>query len=286
MIGQFQLLQMIPPNYAVSSHRQPPHLPLNSAVLSRPPKFNDHQPCLVNYTNRVKWNGNKPKRRNDKRRVNSNDSSETNRFTGKVRKFHFPKRRFTSGGRMPAPFAPCNTTSFIIRAKKSGGIASLVSPCARTPAILTTPILSPSTEVVVEMAKEKWGVDGYGTMNGLIRVRSRKESSNETENNDSEQFEVEKTLNTHLRRFEMICPSEYSLENRVDEQELKISRLEEHNLTLKERVFLIERELNELRRRVLCLETEGIRLQDFNREDVCSDKSVSDDGESDDKGDC
>ncbi|XP_058726102.1 uncharacterized protein LOC131597418 [Vicia villosa] len=279
MIDQFQILQQNPQNYSTWSHRQPPNLPQNPTLFSRPPTFNGHPSCPVNYTGRVKWS------RNYKHRVNPKDSSETDKFIGKVRRFHFPKKRFTGSGRISAPSAPHNTTSFIIRAKKFGGIASLMSPCARTPAALTTPILSPSTEVVVEMAKENWGVDGYGTMNGLIRVRSRKESSDETENNGSEQFEVEKILNIDLRRFEMINPSRYNLENRVDEQELHIIRLEQQNLTLKERVFLIESELDELRHRVLCLETKEIRLQDFN-DDVCLDKSVKDDRESDDNGYC
>lgn len=61
------------------------------------------------------------------------------------------KRRFPKVDRLSAPFAPRNTTSFIILAKKFGGIASLVSPYAVTPAILMTPTLSPSTEVVVEV---------------------------------------------------------------------------------------------------------------------------------------
>ncbi|XP_058765370.1 uncharacterized protein LOC131638842 [Vicia villosa] len=265
MIGQFQ----IPQNYATSLHHQPPYMLQNPAAFSRPPTFNVHPPCPVNHIGWVKWNGNKLERRNDKRHVNPNDSSKTNGFTSKFRRFDFPKRRFTSGGRFYPPLAPRNTTSFIIRAKKSGGIASLVSPCATTPAILTTPMLSPSTEVVGEMAKEKWGVDGYGTMKGLIRVRSVKENFEEDEYNGGEHLEVEKRLNTDLRRFEMVYPSENSLENRVDEQELHIIRLEEQNLILKEKKFLIRDELDELRRRVLCLETEVIKLQKFNREDVC-----------------
>ncbi|MBA0733752.1 hypothetical protein Gogos_017732 [Gossypium gossypioides] len=36
--------------------------------------------------------------------------------------------------------------------KKSGGIASLVSPCLVTPAVLPTPIFSPSREVLGDMA--------------------------------------------------------------------------------------------------------------------------------------
>lgn len=39
------------------------------------------------------------------------------------------KRRFPKVDRLSAPFAPRNTTSFIIRAKKFGGIASRVTIC-------------------------------------------------------------------------------------------------------------------------------------------------------------
>ncbi|KAL0437254.1 UNVERIFIED_CONTAM: hypothetical protein Sradi_0433300 [Sesamum radiatum] len=108
-----------------------------------------------------------------------NELQHQNRL--KTRKF-FPKKKFNKNYNMnmnmggnnsrSAPFAPRNTTSFIIRAKKSGGIAPLVSPYPMTPAVLPTPILSPSREVLVDMAKEEWGVDGYGSMKGLIRLRS------------------------------------------------------------------------------------------------------------------
>nr|KJB13589.1 hypothetical protein B456_002G082900 [Gossypium raimondii] len=56
----------------------------------------------------------------------------------------------------------------------SGGIASLVSPCPVTPAVLFMPIFSPSREVLGDMAKEEWGVDGYGLMKELIQLRPPK----------------------------------------------------------------------------------------------------------------
>uniref|UniRef100_A0A803PX54 PRLI-interacting factor A n=1 Tax=Cannabis sativa TaxID=3483 RepID=A0A803PX54_CANSA len=137
----------------------------------------------------------------------------------KARKF-YPKKKFNNRF---APYAPRNTTSFIIRAKKSGGIASLVSPCPVTPAVLPTPIFSPSREILGDMAKEEWGVDG----------------------------------------FEMIYPNysgmDYNnvLENRVDDQDTHIAQLEEENLTLKERLFLMERELSDFRRRLQFLERQS-----------------------------
>lgn len=93
-----------------------------------------------------------------------NELQHQNRL--KTRKF-FPKQKFNKNNSMnlnlgahsnnsrSVPFAPRNTTSFIIRAKKSGGIASLVSPSPMTPAVLPTPIFSPFREVLVDMAKEE-----------------------------------------------------------------------------------------------------------------------------------
>ncbi|XP_030503593.2 uncharacterized protein LOC115718916 [Cannabis sativa] len=183
----------------------------------------------------------------------------------KARKF-YPKKKFNNRF---APYAPRNTTSFIIRAKKSGGIASLVSPCPVTPAVLPTPIFSPSREILGDMAKEEWGVDGYGSMKGLIRLRSPG-NDNEDEDDDEEgesdveeHVEVERRLDHDLSRFEMIYPNysgmDYNnvLENRVDDQDTHIAQLEEENLTLKERLFLMERELSDFRRRLQFLERQS-----------------------------
>ncbi|XP_073139954.1 uncharacterized protein [Henckelia pumila] len=228
----------------------------------------------------------------------------------KTRKF-FPKKKFNQNNNMnmgynnnnsnygnsrSAPFAPRNTTSFLIRAKKSGGIASLVSPCPVTPAVLPTPIFSPSREVLVDMAKEEWGVDGYGSMKGLIRLRSpghEMEAQEDEEDDDGgssesdveEHVEVERRLDHDLSRFEMIYnPNsvgvggmEYHnvLENRVDDQDTQIAQLEEENMILKERLFLMEREIGGLTRRLQCLERRGgNRVED--REEVV--ENESDDG--------
>ncbi|KAJ8770828.1 hypothetical protein K2173_021743 [Erythroxylum novogranatense] len=190
----------------------------------------------------------------------------------KARNFYHPKKKFNNRF---APYAPRNTTSYIIRAKKSGGIASLVSPCPVTPAVLPTPILSPSREMLGDMVKEEWGVDGYGSMKGLIRLRSSgneaeeeeegEEGNGSSESDVEEHVEVERRLDHDLSRFEMIYPSygggvEYNyscnnvLENRVDDQDSHIIQLEEENLTLKERLFLMEREMKDLRRRLQFLE--------------------------------
>ncbi|XP_009394122.2 uncharacterized protein LOC103979674 [Musa acuminata AAA Group] len=194
----------------------------------------------------------------------------------KARRF-YPKKKFLRS----APFAPRNTTSFIIRAKKSGGIASLVSPCPVTPAVLPTPRFSPTREDLADMVKEEWGVDGYGSMKGLIRLRSPsgheirpaaatgggeedvEDEEGSSESDVEEHLEVERRLDHDVSRFEMLYPGEEHglesaadlLESRVDDQDAHIARLEEENLTLKERIFLMEREMGDFRRRLQLLET-------------------------------
>ncbi|KAG7951075.1 hypothetical protein I3843_13G148600 [Carya illinoinensis] len=197
----------------------------------------------------------------------------------KARKF-YQKKKYNNRF---APYAPRNTTSFIIRAKKAGGIAELVSPCPVTPAVLPTPIFSPSREVLGDTAKEEWGVDGYGSMKGLIRLRSPGNEHDEEEEDENggssdsdveEHVEVERRLDHDLSRFEMIYPNysgvEYNnvLENRVDDQDSHIAQLEEENLTLKERLFLMERELGDLRRRLQFLERQNQVVVDMNEEVV------------------
>ncbi|KAJ0502783.1 hypothetical protein HanRHA438_Chr11g0520791 [Helianthus annuus] len=214
-----------------------------------------------------------------------NELQQQNRL--KARRY-FPKKKFNHGGRS-APYAPRNTTSFLIRAKKSGGITSLVSPCPVTPAVLPTPIFSPSREVLVDMAKEEWGVDGYGSMKGLIRLRSpgneadaaedeEEDEGGSSESDVEEHVEVERRLDHDLSRFEMIYPnysgadhSSYLLENRVDDQDTHIAQLEEENLILKERLFLMEREFDDLRMRLQCLERQSRGGERLNEEVVEND---------------
>ncbi|KAE8700275.1 callose synthase 3-like [Hibiscus syriacus] len=212
-----------------------------------------------------------------------NELQNQNRL--KARKFNGNKKKFNYGNNRFAPYAPRNTSSFIIRAKKSGGITSLVSPCPVTPAVLPTPMFSPSREILGDMAKEEWGVDGYGSMKGLIRLRSPEISHDDEEDEDrgnggdssesdvEEHVEVERRLDHDLSRFEMIYPSyggDYnnSLENRVDDQDTHIAQLEEENLTLKKRLFFIDRELGDLRRRLQFLERQDRIVEDVNEEVV------------------
>uniref|UniRef100_A0A0E0M4B4 PRLI-interacting factor A n=1 Tax=Oryza punctata TaxID=4537 RepID=A0A0E0M4B4_ORYPU len=179
------------------------------------------------------------------------------------------QRKAAAGARWGGAAAPRNTTSYLIRAKRAGGVASLVSPCPVTPAVLPTPQLSPAREVVVEMAKEKWGVDGYGSMKGLIRLRSQAadagglpgEDSGSGESDVEEHVEVERRLDHDLSRFEMVqlpvaagdCEDEDDDDDGAEEA--RAARLEEENLTLRERLFLMERDMDDLRRRLLAVET-------------------------------
>ncbi|XP_076916711.1 uncharacterized protein LOC143576523 [Bidens hawaiensis] len=139
------------------------------------------------------------------------------------------------------------------------------------------------------MAKEEWGVDGYGSMKGLIRLRSpgneadaaeddEEDEGGSSESDVEEHVEVERRLDHDLSRFEMIYPnysradhSSYPLENRVDDQDTHIAQLEEENLILKERLFLMEREFDDLRMRLQCLERQSRGGERLNEEVVEND---------------
>lgn len=287
---------------------------------------------------RSNWKGKKVIKANDKKLINMvNNNQVNNGGSGvgnlnfmnydpptlnelqhqnrvKARKFFSRKKLNTnnsmnmnmSGNSRSAPFAPRNTTSFIIRAKRSGGIAPSVSPYPATPAVLPTPILSPASEVLGDMVKEEWGVDGYGSMKGLIRLRSpgNEVEANEDKEEDEvgsgssgsdveEHVEVERRLDHDLSRFEMIYNPNSSgsdgggvvhhnaLENRVDDQDTHIAKLEGENVILKQRLFLMERELGELRRRMLCLERNRVDEEMVENESENSSESRDENGNND-----
>ncbi|XP_051225398.1 uncharacterized protein [Lolium perenne] len=179
--------------------------------------------------------------------------------------FHKPKAK-----------APRNTSSFIIRAKRAGGIAPLVSPSPVTPAVLPTPVISPAHDERLlsdVLAQQQWGVDGYGSMKGLIRLRPANHApSSSSDDDDSsggsdveEHVEVERRLDHDLSRFEMVYPQpgpgavfedddELYDQNQEDDVDVHVARLEEENLTLKERLFLMEQEVGDMRRRLEAIE--------------------------------
>uniref|UniRef100_A0ACD5Y5Y5 Uncharacterized protein n=1 Tax=Avena sativa TaxID=4498 RepID=A0ACD5Y5Y5_AVESA len=186
------------------------------------------------------------------------------------RKPFFPNKSKANKPRAAA--APRNTTSFIIRAKRAGGIAPLVSPCPVTPAVLPTPVISPSRDEGLlsdVLAQRQWGVDGYGSMKGIIRLRPHPPNDEDDDNSSGgssdveEHVEVERRIDHDLSRFEMVCPQlggEYVIEedDEYDRQrqdvDVHVARLEEENLTLKERLFLMEQEVGDMRRRQEVLE--------------------------------
>ncbi|XP_019150175.1 PREDICTED: uncharacterized protein LOC109146982 [Ipomoea nil] len=107
------------------------------------------------------------------------------------------------------------------------------------------------------MAKEEWGLDGYGSMKGLIRLRSPgeelephehedEEDGESSESDVEEHVEIERRLDHDLSCFEMIYPNHSADYNNVLE-----------NLILKESLFLIERELGDLRRGLQSLERQN-----------------------------
>ncbi|XP_057955608.1 uncharacterized protein LOC131149289 [Malania oleifera] len=315
VLNQPQMMNQPPQMLNRSYGMWPPQPGMDALAFPNPikPGFAASKPGRSNWKGKKAANKQKDMRRMEKTGVNPTMSGVTGGSGGggggyrpptlhelqsqnrlKARKF-YPKKKFNNRF---APFAPRNTTSFIIRAKKSGGIASLVSPCPVTPAVLPTPIFSPSREVLVDMAKEEWGVDGYGSMKGLIRLRSPgheadgheddedEEGGGSSESDVEEHVEVERRLDHDLSRFEMIYPNcgvEYNniLENRVDDQDTHIAQLEEENLTLKERLFLMERELGDLRRRLQCLERQNQVLEDINEEVVENGSENDSDGRGD-----
>eukprot|EP00250_Pteridium_aquilinum_P015984 c22874_g2_i1 orf=355-1164(-) len=179
------------------------------------------------------------------------------------------------------PEAPRNTTSYIIHSKSMGdAIAPVVTPSPFTPAVLPTPGPLPRyKDQFAEEAKE-WGVNGYGSMNGLIRMKTSnkkdgplvpgEEEDDEAEEEEEEEEneghyaqslqQLEQRLDQGLNRFEMVYPcitdakQVPALQVLLVDQEHHISQLEEENLTLRERLSFIERELGDLRSRIHVLE--------------------------------
>ncbi|KAK9154598.1 hypothetical protein Sjap_002078 [Stephania japonica] len=169
------------------------------------------------------------------------------------RRYNNNRNKFTNNGRiLLAPYnAPRNTTSFIIGAKKT---------------------FNSMEDDLGKMAKEAWGVDDYGSMNGLIKLRLMADDdevlhcedgeggiSSKTSVIIDEPVEVERRLDHDLRRFEMVFPG-----NAFDEIDLvddhhdhsHVPQLGEENSTLKERLLSMEKELGNLRKRLMCLEAE------------------------------
>ncbi|KAL3682854.1 hypothetical protein R1sor_000876 [Riccia sorocarpa] len=203
-----------------------------------------------------------------------------------LKKRNFVKtRRQYPRKKKSAPNAPLNTTSFIMRAKRSGGMSKFVSPI--TPGVHPTPFLSPAPryrEGLMDEVKKEWGVDGYGSMNGLIRVRSTNEaqmddncrSDIDEENDTQSTHEFEPRIDSGLSRFEIVYPLPSAhrdgseLMVRVEELESQVAILENENASLKESLYIILQELKETRRRFQQPHEAGQHDQDN-----CSEVSVA-----------
>ncbi|XXG68118.1 hypothetical protein AAC387_Pa06g1284 [Persea americana] len=85
----------------------------------------------------------------------------------KARRFY--QKKF----KMFAPFAPQKTMSFTIPMEESSGIVSLILPYLVNSVNLPMLNFSPLQEKLCSMEKEEWGINRYGLMKGMIKLRSQ-----------------------------------------------------------------------------------------------------------------
>lgn len=196
---------------------------------------------------------------------------------------HFPKRR-KSVPRVP-PRAPFNDSSYLMRVRQSGGLASATSPATpATPAFVSTPVFASPAPQFREVPEGDVRDYGYGSMEGLIHLKSCPDEPSHAGSQAPPQSvqQVEEQLDHDVNRFEMTLPSGNGglshrtqlMEVRLAEQESHIAYLEDENLTLKERLFLAQQEANELRQR---LQRGGSCISVVDEhDDACSDYGSSD----------
>ncbi|XP_024377977.1 uncharacterized protein [Physcomitrium patens] len=211
---------------------------------------------------------------------------------------HFPKRR-KSVARVP-PRAPFNDSSYLMRVRQSGGLASSPSPATpATPAFVSTPVFaSPAPQFQFREGPEGFPEDyGYGSMEGLIHLKagsdepshvsSRSNNDVEADVKDYGYGSMEGLIRLRSRPDEPTLTSSHRLspgnglgrrrqlmEARLAEQESHIAYLEDENLTLKERLFLAHQEANELRLR---FQRSGSCFSVVDEhDDACSDYASSD----------
>uniref|UniRef100_A0A7N0TI73 Uncharacterized protein n=1 Tax=Kalanchoe fedtschenkoi TaxID=63787 RepID=A0A7N0TI73_KALFE len=161
-------------------------------------------------------------------------------FQNRRRKSFKPnKNKKFDGGRR---FAPYNTTSYIMGAKKAAGVAA------------NPPLFSPSAECLSDLVEREWGVDLYGSMKGLIRIRS-------PPNEDGPEVCDSGSSHTDFSKFEIIWPnrdsspgSDNSMESGVEDTVNNVSPLENENLILKEKLSVMDRDMDDLKQRIQLLE--------------------------------
>lgn len=197
------------------------------------------------------------------------------------------------------PKAPFNNSSFLMRVRQSGGLASLISPASK-PVMASGAFQLPECQSrgVKDLVEdvEDLGVDWYGSMAGLIHLRAIAGGmSNASADVDDEVAasgqsddvearvpsalsvqQLEMRLDQDVSRFVMIHPTSgnhvnnmsHVMDSRLAEQERHIAYLEDENSSLKEQLFMMQHETNALRQRLRGVFCDG--MGDENDDDVCS----------------
>ncbi|KAG0581373.1 hypothetical protein KC19_4G246200 [Ceratodon purpureus] len=167
------------------------------------------------------------------------------------------KRKFKPKRRVPrtVPRAPFNDSSFLMRVRRSGGLASLISPAPSSPSVFQ----SSDLDLVAYQDFLDHEDYGYGSMAGLIRLRRPEEEKGDSDIVDNSFDDVNmcasslgQNLEQRVDRFEMMDLPREELEasQRVASRDSRIRDLEDENLVLKDRLFLVQQEVNELRERL------------------------------------
>ncbi|KAG0630370.1 hypothetical protein M758_1G173600 [Ceratodon purpureus] len=211
------------------------------------------------------------------------------RLDGVQKESHVKRRKFYAKRRVPrsVPRAPYNDSSFLMRVKRLGGLESSV--VSLTP----TSFMSSPKDSSYKLDTYEDFVDhedyGYGSMTGLIRLRRGEDGDQSSgcstvENNSGDENvcvehpsvlssadsaeQMEQRLDRGVSRFEMTHPAPHEFaELRVARQDSHIQYMENENLVLKDRLSLMQQELNELRRRL----QEGQNCIDFDESDESDD---------------
>lgn len=189
----------------------------------------------------------------------------------------------SSKGRGGMPDAPRNTTSFLMGTSKPAAQALYSSPT--TPGLFQQPVASPAP-LVGQSGDDmsELHVNPYGTMNGVIRLRTPGgarsdgtcgavdkdgEASGESEATTSSESGADGDVDGAAGQPDQQVDQDllqpkllYAIDNvgqggqtgdlflraRIEEQESQIALLEEENLDLKEKLYLAQMELKDLRR--------------------------------------